>query len=337
MKRFCIYLFSTISIIISSCAGEDFGQNTDVPIFIDPSGDSFYAKSVFEPGNFNTPGNALRVYDKFSSDVSSSIYINGEEVTSDGTNWNFETPKYWTRTGSHSFTAYASKNIADGTEIRKDGSGIAPVAYNGTDETLNVGPWTITADRQFDFIYAHHTRQMTETNPYRPVELQMKHLLCAVQFNLINLIPDDTNPTVFKSFQLNGIYRTGTAAITKSGNPQVNIVLEGNDFPAFEKVGDRTLTYNESYNILSGTGKIGNDGYMLVWPHPNDRFNSINAVIRYSYNSNTEERQINLNNAATNNWRAGYRYVYNLYLHDNKISFEVKVLPWIVDDVIIDG
>ena len=37
-----------------------------------------------------------------------------------------------------------------------------------------------------------------------------------------------------------------------------------------------------------------------------------------------------------NNWRAGRKYIYNINIHDNRISFSVKVVPWIEDEIILD-
>ncbi len=333
MKRTDIYILPVVLVTAISCTGSSLRYGKDMPIFIDPESGDFSTKSLFEPDNFHTPGNTLRVYDKFTLGDASTMHINGDEATCDGTNWNFGSPKYWTKTGTHSFTAYAAKNISDGTLIAPDGSGTPATVYDEADESLTVGPWTITSESQFDFIYGHHTRKMTETNPYRPVPLQMKHLLCALQFNFVNLIPDDD--VVFKSFLLEGIYRQGTAVIAKESLPA--ITLENNTGTAFEKSADRSILYNETYNIFADTGKAGADGYMLAWPHPNDRFSDIKGVLTYTQKGISATKEIDFTVAETNNWRAGYRYVYNLYLHDNKITFEVKVLPWIVDDVIIDG
>lgn len=327
--------------LTASCAKNDINDGigkSDIPIFIDPSAGSFGTKSIYEPGNFNTAGNALMIYDRITVNGSSSMYINGKEAVCDGTNWNFTSPEYWTKTRIHSFTAYASRNASDNTEISTDANSVADVKYSTDTEQLTVGPWTISSENQFDFIYARHTRSMTETNPYRPVPLQMKHLLCALQFNLVNLIPNDE--IHFISIYLNGIYTEGTAVITPSGtsgDSQVSITLGNNNAAAFEKEEDKNLLYNEKYNIFSDKDKIGPDGYVLAWPHPKEMFSEIKATLKYTHNGTETVKQIDLTSSETNNWRAGYRYVYNLYLHDNKISFEVQVLPWVIDDVIIDG
>ena len=37
-----------------------------------------------------------------------------------------------------------------------------------------------------------------------------------------------------------------------------------------------------------------------------------------------------------NEWKPGTRYMYNITISDNKIYFEVRIVPWINDDVILD-
>lgn len=343
MKTISIRIFPIMMAAIAvSCTKSDVSDDTanaGIPIFIDPATGSFNTKSLFEPDNFNTSGNAVKIYDKITVNGSTSMYIDGEEAVCNGTDWDFSQPKYWTKTGTHSFTAFASVNAADMTTAGTDATGTVQVTYNPANEELAVGPWTITSENQFDFIYAHHTRSMTESNPYRAVPLQMRHLLCALQFNIVNLIPNDE--VHFNSFYLNGIYREGNAVITPAGtagDSQARTTLGNNGGTAYEKTGESVpLRYNISHNIFSNTGKIGADGYALAWPHPKELFRDIKATLEYTVGRTATAKEINLTDTETNNWRAGYRYIYNLYLHDNKISFEVKVLPWVIDDVIIDG
>lgn len=303
---------------------------SDIPIYLDLSADAFAGKSLFEPGNFNTPGNQLTVYDKLTIGSESSSYIDGAAATCDGIGWNFDETKYWTRSGVHSFTAYASYNAVDRTGIPSAG-GKPIVTYDSANELLTVSAWRLDEANQFDFVYGRHTRSMSENNPYRPVELRMKHLFCAVQFNLVQLIPGTT--FTFKSFSLTGTYRTGSAGLPLAGDPV--LTLSENNIP-WTVSGDRNLGYNVPFNLFSGIGNIGTAGYVLMWPHTQERFTGTKVSLRYAISGTETTKEISLAGGAANHWRAGYRYIYNFYVQDNKISFEVKVLPWIVDDVIID-
>ena len=37
-----------------------------------------------------------------------------------------------------------------------------------------------------------------------------------------------------------------------------------------------------------------------------------------------------------NRWEAGTKYMYNITISDNKIYWDVNIVPWIKDDVILD-
>ena len=67
------------------------------------------------------------------------------------------------------------------------------MTYSQPDDALSISQWKITTTSQFDFLYAWHSRNMeTVANPHAPVEFSLNHLLCAVQFNVVNLMPAST-------------------------------------------------------------------------------------------------------------------------------------------------
>lgn len=316
----------------TSCSKHEVQEQKGIPM-------SFYAEDSTEKTRalLNTEGvnrndNVLKVYDLYTTSSNDKIlYMDATPVTYTDGNWTYSPLKYWTETGTHSFMAYLSKSGSTTLNTTN-----YPTVTYATSETLNISPWEITTENQFDFLYAYHSRSMNEDEPHRPVEFSLNHLLCAVQFNVVNLMPTVT--IQYPTFTLNGIYQKGSVSITK-GVPVINLTKTDTEKSNFSSYAKKVLEYNVPHNVFSGIGNVGPEGYVLLWPHTEEQFkNNISVFISYysSAVSGYVDKTINLSTAATNNWRAGNRYIYNFYIQDNRISFEVKVVPWVVDDVIIE-
>ena len=84
-----------------------------------------------------------------------------------------------------------------------------------------------------------------------PVEFSLNHLLCAVQFNVVNLMPAST--VTLNVFTLNGL-REGKAVITK-GKPVVTLSSD-TSYGLTENVPDeeKELEYNTPYKLFSNDG-----------------------------------------------------------------------------------
>lgn len=282
------------------------------------------AVNLVDSENINKADNKLTVYDLYTTSEQSVLYMDATQVTCDGSgNWTYSPLKYWTETGTHAFTAYLSE--------QNGVTNYPTVTYDQTSNALSISPWEITPDNQFDFLYAYHSRNMeTEANAHDPVEFELNHLLCAVQFNVVNLMPSGT--VTLTGFSLSGL-RIGNAVITQ-GTPAVTLDAVTYAFSADIASGGQTLTFNQAHNLFPDAT---DEGYVLLWPHTQDVFSTIFGTISYTYGSTTvSNREIQLMDGGTKNWSAGQKYIYNFYIQDNRISLEVKVVPWKVDDVIIE-
>lgn len=283
------------------------------------------AGNLVDSENINQAGNQLTVYDFYTTSGQSVLYMDATPVTCDGNgNWTYSPLKYWTETGTHAFTAYLSK--------QNGVTNYPTVTYDQTSNVLSISQWEeITPKNQFDFLYAYHSRSMTGVDsPHRQVEFELNHLLCAVQFNVVNLMPSGT--VTLTDFTLSGLHKG--SAVIKQGTPAVTLDTDTYAFPADIASGGQTLTFNQAHNLFPDAT---DEGYVLLWPHTQDVFSTISGTISYTYGSTTVSgREIKLIDGGTNNWSAGQKYIYNFYIQDNRISLEVKVVPWKVDDVIIE-
>lgn len=330
MKKIVIYISLWAGIFAVSCKKSTPEAPEGIPMSFGTAAVS-RAGNLVDSENINKADNKLTVYDLYTTSGQSVLYMNATQVTCDRSgNWTYSPLKYWTETGTHAFTAYLSKQ----GEVKLDGTNASypTVTYNQTDNTLSISPWEITPKNQFDFLYAYHSRSMTGVDsPHRQVEFELYHLLCAVQFNVVNLMP--SGMVTLTDFKLSGLHK-GSAVITQ-GKPAVTLDAVTYAFSADIASGGQTLTFNQTHNLFSSNG---DEGYVLLWPHhTQDVFSTIFGTISYTYGSTTvSNREIQLMDGGTTNWRAGQKYIYNFYIQDNRISLEVKVVPWKVDDVIIE-
>lgn len=328
MRHLLSYLLLTAGAMFVACTETDVRTDGtdgyDVPIFFSAGAES--KSAVTGDSELNTAGNRLTVYDVHTLGGESSLYIDGLDYTCSAGGWSSSPVKYWTKSGTHYFAVYNSYSQADGVSAPE-------VNFVRETRSMMISDWAIDGTNQFDFMYAYATRSMDEPNPYRPVALQMKHILCAVQFNVINLILG--SDVTFNSFSLSGLHNTGSAEITPDGI--TTAVGPGtSDF----STGDENvpLGYNVPFSVFSGRQTFGQDGTILIWPHSADRFGNLSASLSYTVEGDyfPTVRTIDISALETNNWRSGYRYIYNIYIKDNRISFEVKVVDWIYDDIILD-
>lgn len=331
MKKIVIYISLWAGIFAVSCNKSTPEAPEGIPMSFGTAAVS-RAVNLVDSENINKADNKLTVYDLYTTSEQSVLYMDATQVTCDGSgNWTYSPLKYWTETGTHAFTAYLSEQNG----VTLDGTNYPTVTYIKNMDALSISPWEITPDNQFDFLYAYHSRSMTGADPHRQVEFELNHLLCAVQFNVVNLMPDEE--VTLTGFSLSGLHK-GNAVITQ-GTPTITFDTDATDavyaFPADIASGGQTLTFNQAHNLFPDAT---DEGYVLLWPHTQDVFSTISGTISYKYGSTeVSGRQINLIDGGTTNWRAGQKYIYNFYIQDNRISLEVKVVPWKVDDVIIEG
>lgn len=326
MKKIVIYISLWAGIFAVSCNKSTPEAPEGIPMSFGTAAVS-RAVNLVDSENINQDGNQLTVYDLYTTSEQSVLYMDATQVTCDGSgNWTYSLLKYWTETGTHAFTAYLSKQNG----VTLDGTNYPTVTYIKNMDALSISPWEITPDNQFDFLYAYHSRSMTGADPHRQVEFELNHLLCAVQFNVVNLMPDPDVEVTLTGFTLSGLHK-GNAVITK-GTPNVTFPTAGT-YGFSSTYTSEVLAFNTPLNLFPNAT---DEGYVLLWPYTVDVFPEVTGTISYTYGSTTvSDRQINLIDGGTNNWRAGQKYTYNFYIQDNRISLSVEVVPWKTDDVII--
>ena len=360
----------------------DSGNGTEdtsvMPLTLSVSAETMTGtKALIEPDDFQTAGNQIKVFDKLTIDGNSEsdLYINGRIAeygtavySEDGsvvTGWNLRDDNgyrkyYWTRNGTHSFTAFTwaynngteTLTLSDVMNWKDDPSDSEQddpsMTYNRELDALIVRDVTLNISNQFDLMYGHHTRNLddpNEINPYRDVPLEMKHLFTAVQFNVINLIPDYT--VAYGGFFLYNLHNKGSAIIRKTdstGETLPDILLSDSHAEITRRLsGYENIGYGvaNAVNVFKNYGKIGDDGCLLLWPQENSMFGETDGIYaQISLRMKDTDYQtptISLLTDSIRSWEPGRKYVYNIYIQDNRISFTVEIVDWIYDDIVIEG
>lgn len=323
-------LIVPLCLVLGACTTADepgVAGEGGIPMSFGASGETVGTRTLLDGTTISQNGNRLKVYDRYTQNGTAVLYMEGTEVTCDGSAWTYSPLKYWTEEGTHSFLAYLHK--AGSVECGVTDGYPFPM-YDAYDHKLKVTGWTIGTDNQFDFLYARHERSMTEANPHRVVEFQMSHLLCAVQFNIVNLY-DVTQNISISDFQLSGLHNNQRAAIP--GQPDGTVTYTESDSATPATLSGiataTTVAYNESFNAFARVGTVGDDGYLLMWPHNAEQY----KYLKISFWQDGVQKSVFLNSGSTTHWEAGQKYTYNLYIKDDRINLQVTVRPWITDDI----
>lgn len=351
MKQARTYFLLAIGVLSLSCVKTETvtqDETANVPIFFNTeAGTLAESKSIItSTETFNKAGNRLKVYDKHTIGTSSAMYIDGLEYTYGAGGWTSEPTKYWTKEGIHEFSVHNSYITA--TQAQGTGVSAPEVTYNQQDKSLSISKWT--PDHRFDFLYASASRDLSAPNPYAPVHLQMKHLLCAVQFNIEDLIPkidDHATKIKFNSIKISNFKNTANITIPFKGEPEISFETGLNSITLDGQT--QELEFAKPFNIFKGN-EYGDEGCLLFLPHNREIFETVSIDLVYTeirweagnygqWNQKTETKRKSINLSSqgnASNWKTGNKYIYSFLIHDDKISFKVDVVPWVIDDVILD-
>lgn len=325
-------LIVPLCLVLGACTTADepgVAGEGGIPMSFGASGETVGTRTLLDGTTISQNGNRLKVYDRYTptpQNGTAVLYMEGTEVTCDGSAWTYSPLKYWTEEGTHSFLAYLHKAGSVECGVTK---GYPSLTYDGVKHELNVTGWIIGTDNQFDFLYARHERSMTEADPHRVVEFQMSHLLCAVQFNIVNLY--DVNQKIsISGFQLSGLHNNQWAAIPGQPNGEVIYTEEASATQAtLSGTTTATVAYNQAFNAFAGVGTVGDDGCLLMWPHDAGQYEALTI----SFQQGEDLKSVSLKSGSTTHWEAGQKYTYNLYIKDDRINLQVTVRPWITDDI----
>ena len=336
----------------------------NIPISFSAGVEADGTKTLFTPDNFTRAGHQIAVFDVLDDgtfhigSADSGSEGNPEIYESQGPGsryWTAESGRayYWTATGTHNFfafsTYYYNREDSKDKSMELEDMGKYSFKNDGNSWSMQLTDWVISTETQLDFIYSRHSRSMSEPDAHADVELNFKHLFAAVGFRVINMTNTRKytvtnwhfrklkNRAVSVSIPFTDDFEDIEMILDTSGDQQM-------DCPTDDGYQRTDVYYDDEYvPLYTGEKNIGTSEYFVIWPHDYGQLSEVEFHIEY-YASGNEDNPIpvDLNMGGENGdfdikeWEAGKCYMYNIYISDSKVYFDVNIVPWKTDDVILD-
>lgn len=264
-------------------------------------------------GNTDTYSEGFSVFCKAQNSESSTIPFDNTHIYHKGSNWAYDTPRYW------SFS------------LRYDFIGLYPYkatgySYNPSDNTVTVNATTgFQAGAQNDYLAGAEHRQVEKSGAAQTAVTfnKMKHLCAAVEFNITNTSSETY--TFIKFASLTGIYSNGTCQVVANGK-DVNFGwnLTGSKANSgFE--GDVTL---ENFSREDGKKALYSEPMIVL---PQDVTGDVEFSAHFKRANGQEVvRTVKVNTGDFSKWEAGKRYVYNIEMKADDITItRIQVEDWV--------
>ena len=337
----------------------------NIPISFSAGVEADGTKTLFTPDNFTRAGHQIAVFDVLDDgtfhigSADSGSEGNPEIYESQGPGsryWTAESGRayYWTATGTHNFFAfstyyYYNREDSKDKSMELEDMGKYSFKNDGNSWSMQLTDWVISTETQLDFIYSRHSRSMSEPDAHADVELNFKHLFAAVGFRVINMTNTRKytvtnwhfrklkNRAVSVSIPFTDDFENIEMILDTSGDQQM-------DCPTDDGYQRTDVYYDDEYvPLYTGEKNIGTSEYFVIWPHDYGQLSEVEFHIEY-YASGNEDNPIpvDLNMGGENGdfdikeWEAGKCYMYNIYISDSKVYFDVNIVPWKTDDIILD-
>lgn len=293
--------------------------------------------------------------DTYTTFADGQLYMNNVTVSYDGnlSGWAPATSYYWPKNGSLTFIAYSPATVKATAEVTVDKAGI------------HIKKYTVDADaaKQVDLLFserAYNKKSVdddiagsgeTDEDPsvtddrYAGVHLSFKHALSSILFTARTKDTYTGTTITLKEISLLNIKSGGRFDQTlKDANGETTAanaeVWSGQSEPKNYVISglDQILDANAYYPSTNGTGSPAvADGLrksdFILLPQKFEIYAPIPMIqVKYTIESPDsapidQVQEVPLR-TLTDEWKWGYRYIYNLIIALDKIYFEPYVTPW---------
>lgn len=299
-----------------SAPGND--NSVSVPIFFHATADALpISKALIGPDNLTSE--KIVVNDILEdSNGKTDHYIDNAIYSYTNGIWQTDETRYWTKTGTHYFTAFIEGQdleFVQGSDRDSDG--------------LSFDTATLDVQYQPDILYAFAERDMVGHEPSEPVVLDFIHVFSAIKINITNVNRPSLKIT---SYGFDRMVSKGKFTVTRGGGLDYDLNSVGEAYS--QGSAEISLNAGETATLYVGQSNVDPEGRLLVWPQELDD----DLVLSFSYkdDSGANKTDVHLKTTDIVRWNAGFCYVYNITMSDNNINFTVSIVPWEVNDVIIE-
>ena len=241
--------------------------------------------------------------------------ISNEPLYFDGTDWVYDNTRYWTPGANHEFVA------------------IYP--YSATDYTWNAETGTITRNNitlgvanNTDYMWAASSRNLaTSPDTTTPVLLEMHHACALLEFWFVNASSHEVSK--INDISIENLLYKGGFTCSKDGTSTLTVSDERVPYTSGIYTGNLTQT-NIPVDLTKRYNLFDNAGALVVMPQLIEGADiDFNLRISGGEISTFDLSQM----SSVGKWEAGNKYVYTIYLTTTEITFDVRVLDWVDDEV----
>ena len=281
-------------------------------------------------------------YDEFEN---GAVYMDDVRVASNGVTWTPATPYYWPKNGSLTFIAYAPSTVdasVGASGIMIDDYTVTNVAANQADLLFSERAYNKKAldDKATGGTTTGDNPGVT-ADPYTGVHISFKHALSSILFTakLSNTYSGTT--ITLKKIELTGINSVGdfNQGLADNGTAVTNREADlwtNEDEPITYTVSTDKVLDTTPYYTCNGTTTAPNNSNgtratdFILLPQAI----GANAKLKVTYTIKngegaaiTQALEVALKSSVAE-WKWGYRYIYNIIVGLDEISFEPYVADW---------
>lgn len=349
LKVTCLLVLVGAALLSCGKQSQEDTPSEDGILFIAEEGPA--SKALLTNNTLKTNGNRIHVMDVLSGFTGTAswaegnletggLYINDDVVYDGSVIWGYNSGRIypWTADGGHQFFGWLSYDAA--MDLTADSYFGATLAsnFNYTNRTLTIPAKEMRADtEQYDFLYASTAYYMMPRISTDPVPLAMQHMFAAVSFQLKNESQDNI---LVKNVTITGLKNKKSAVISFVGGSPVTLTAQtatqdflDNALYSALPNDTKTLTPNDTYDLLARVKNTPLGEYRLIWPQTAEELALALITVEYEYLADEEH----VNHTANLSFPAekldgGTRYAFTLLFTQKHIQLNFKVNPWIYDN-----
>jgi len=259
------------------------------------------------------------LFGTLSRTASQTIFSNDRLQYADDS-WSYGYVLWWIKGGFYDFAA-VYPYTDDEASI---GSGKANYSYSPSGSTISIS--NISANWESpDLMYGFAERDLTTSENYSTVPINMNHAFASVEFRILNASGEAVRN--ISDISLKQIISSGSVSATSNNiKPDWTLGTRSNTGYTRSGVVFPTVEYNrEEHSLFNGP--------VVVIPQQ-----VLNAGTTLSFNKTGGDNQtsisVNLSNIGKiQNWEAGKKYSYLITLQSTTITYTVEVVDWIEDPI----
>ena len=334
------------SVAFASCTkNEPATKNSEQQISFAAPVVSLNTKAATEVHNNYPTTNDFAVWAHYYSDdydtfENGTVYMNNVTVANNGTTWTPATPYYWPKNGSLTFIAYAPSTV----NATVNESGIQISNYTVNQEDL------LFSERAYDKRAVDDTATGGTTtgatpsvtvDPYTGVHISFKHALSSILFTARTSQAYTGTTITLKKIELTKINSVGTFNQKLTDGPAAATDREADLWSGettditYTVTADQVLSTTPYYTCNNTTtapqatsGKRATDFILLPQAIGANAKLKVTYTIKSGTGSAVEQAlEVPLKSSVAE-WEWGYRYIYNIIVGLDTISFEPYVADW---------